>query len=230
MNHPAEELLLRYSVDDLRADEAEPVRSHVEGCAQCGRLLASLADERAALLARTPPASLIASLERRRFTERRRRLARWAGGATALASAAAVLLLLARPPKPPLGLKGGGLTVYVKRGESVRLLGANDLVRPGDALRLVVTLDRQRLVRTWSIDDEGRTDALMPQPRAVDPGTTELPGSAVIDRPCVSGWLVVAVGDAARLAPPSGKREDRARLLSQLSEGGFTQRIACEPR
>jgi hypothetical protein len=55
-------------------------------------------------------------------------------------------------------------------------------VRPGDALRLMVTLDRRRLVRAWSIDDEGRIDALMSEPRALDPGATELDGSAVIDR------------------------------------------------
>src|SRR5262249_54451922 len=105
---------------DLPAGEQEAVRAHVERCAQCGRALAGLADERAALLARTPPAALTATLERRRLAERRRRLA-WLSGSLGALAAAAVLVLVVRTPAPPLGVKGGGLSVYAKRGQQVRL-------------------------------------------------------------------------------------------------------------
>jgi hypothetical protein len=224
--HPAEDSLMRHSVGELPAAAADEVRAHVAACADCQRVLASLEAERTALLARTPATSLVAALERRHFARRRRTVARWSAALTGVAAAAALLLFLRTPP-PRIGVKGGGLAVYVKRGERVRLLGATDAVRPGDALRLVVTLDRQRLVRAWSIDDAGRVDALSAAPQKVGPGTSELDGSAVIEQPCVSGWLVVAVGEAARRTPHGQDRND---LLTTLSDGGFTQRITCESR
>jgi hypothetical protein len=227
MSHPAEVILLRYSVDDLPSADGDAVRRHVETCAECRQALAILDADREALLSRTAPALLVASLERRRFAERQRH-ARWiSGGVVTALAAAAALVLFVRVPRPSFGIKGGGLAVYAKRSETVRLLGPNDQVRPGDALRMVVTLDRRCLVRAWSVDDEGRVDALMPEPRQLGPGTVELEGSAVVEQPCVSGWLVVAVGEAARRTP-DGKT--RTQTLSTLSDGGFTQRLTCESR
>ena len=225
MTHPTEESLMRYSVNDLPADELQSMRSHVEHCAECARALWSLDRDRQALLARTPAASLMASLERRRFIHRRRRRAILGSGLATAMAAAAVLVFFVRTPSKPSGIKGGGIAIYVKRGQDVRPLGADERVRSGDALRLVLTLERKSPVRVWAIDDEGRVDAIMSGARDLGPGTVELDNSAVIEAPCVSGWLVVAVGEAAHRMP-EGK--SRAQSLTMLSRGGFSQRITCE--
>jgi hypothetical protein len=217
---------MRYSVNDLPADEQEMVRRHVETCAECGEALSSLGREREALLQRMPSASLLASLERRRFAERRRARTLFGGSMTALLAAAALVLFM-RTPSKPVGLKGGGLSIYVKRGQDVRPLGADERVRAGDALRLVLTLDRKSPVRIWSIDDQWRVDAIMPRARELGPGTIELDGSVVIENPCVSGWVVVSVGDSAYRTPDG---QSRVQSLTMLSRGGFSQRLTCESR
>jgi hypothetical protein len=229
MIHPSEETLERYAVAELVGNEAIAVRTHVEACAACQATIAALDVERAQLLTRQPPAALIAALERRRFSERRRSFRRVASVGGTLMAMAAALLIWVRPHGSYLGIKGGGLSVYVKHADAVRFLGADDRVNGGDALRFVVTLDRHELVRAWSIDDNGRVDALMPAPAEVGPGAVELAGSVLVETPCVSAWVVVAVGDAARLTPGAAlDAQNRTATLGQLSAGGFHQRLTCE--
>jgi hypothetical protein len=125
--------------------------------------------------------------------EGRRRLGVLAVAAAALA-AAALLVLVARP-RDEIRLKGAGAIVHRNRGGQVKVMSDADTIRAGDALRIVVTLPRSDRVEVWFVDAHGRIDRLLPE-GAVDLGAGEraLPGSAVVEAPCVDLWMVVATG------------------------------------
>ena len=94
--------------------------------------------------------------------------------------------------------KGAGLTVQRLRDGEARVLGADDTIRGTDALRVIVTQPRAQLVGAWLVDARGRVDALLPDgPVSLPDGAHVLPGSAVIEAPCIDSWLVVALGDGA---------------------------------
>jgi hypothetical protein len=84
----------------------------------------------------------------------------------------------------------------------VRVLSSEDRIAAGDALRVVITLERKSAVSAWLIDKKGSTHALLASgPVTLDAGEHALPDSAMVDAPCVEMQLVVAVGDAAHRAP-----------------------------
>ena len=126
-------------------------------------------------------------------------------GATA---AAAALLLIARPrPHPDAawdGIKGSlpagnpsALSVFVKRGDKIRVLEPGQPLRAGDALRFVARLDRPRFVELRARDAEGRERTLFPEgPTAVQlsPGQA-LPGGFVVDAAPGPERLTVLLSD-----------------------------------
>jgi hypothetical protein len=215
MSHPVAFVLERLAVDDLPPDEAAATRAHVEECAQCRGYVESLAAMSARRLAAVPPAIFAERVAARR----RSWVRRWLGAgplATAGALVAASLALWTRPPA--MRVKGGGGFVVERRRDGVvTRLGSDARVRAGDELRVVVALPAPTTVAAWVVDAAVRVDALLDAPLAVGAGEQALPGSVHIDAPCVDGWLVVATGDAATRAPPSG-----------ASAGGLRARLTCE--
>src|SRR5262245_23554034 len=194
---------------DYALDRGGPeIEGHVAACAACQerRAAAARLDERFArgVLPRTPrrvrPGVHEASSPRRRW---------WLiGGSFGAVAAAAALILVVRaqhPAEPAWdGVRGAHvqgdprpLSVYVKRGDKVRVLELGQPLRAGDAVRFVARLDRPRFVELRARDAEGREHTLFPEgPTAVQlrPGEA-LPGGFVVDAAPGPERLTVLLGD-----------------------------------
>jgi hypothetical protein len=129
----------------------------------------------------------------------------WLIGLSATAVAAA-LLIIARPRPDAAwdGMKGSvasanatALSVFVKRGDKVRVLEPGQALRAGDAVRFVARLDRPRFVELRARDAAGRERTLFPEgPTAVQlrPGEP-LPGGFVVDAAPGPERLTVILSD-----------------------------------
>jgi hypothetical protein len=215
--HPSELVLERLSVNDLPRKVREETERHVVDCLSCRQFLGELAAEQGARLCEVPPATFVANLERRRAREERRtrgRLMSIVAGAM-LAAAAMVLVIprlgaLREETEERTGRPGSvrgdevhfkgstGVMVHRRRDDAVTILPAEARVRAGDGLRVVVTLDQKTPVDVWFVDRHGRVDRLLESgPLELPPGQHALPGSAIVESPCVDLWLVVVTGEAA---------------------------------
>jgi len=89
------------------------------------------------------------------------------------------------------------LSVFVKRGDKVRVLEPGQPLRAGDAVRFVARLDRPRFVELRARDTAGRERTLFPEgPTAVQlrPGEP-LPGGFVVDAAPGPERLTVLLSD-----------------------------------
>jgi hypothetical protein len=218
--HPSELVLERLSVNDLPREVREETERHVGDCLSCRQFLGELEAEKRERLREVPPEMFMANLARRRKREEQRsrgRLMTIVAGAMLAAAAMVVVIPRLRETPGPGGqvrtdegrgdevrtdqvrLKGGvGVMVHRRRDDAVTALPAEARVRAGDGLRVVVTLDRATVVDVWFVDRQGRVDRLF-ESGAIElsPGQHALPGSAIVNDPCVDLWLVVATGEAA---------------------------------
>ncbi len=241
MSHPSHLVLERFSVDDLAAPRAREVEQHLLTCEACTRFLTELEATRQARLAAVPPPRFVEQVTARRALPVRgtdRPVARIAAVATTvLAAAAAIVLLVRRPDHVPLEgvtLKGSGFAVHRSRGGDVRVIASDETIRGGDALRIVVTQPHPARIAAWAVDARGRVDRVIEEGSIDLPGgESALPGSLVVDSPCVDLELVVlfgveslqdaerrlheAIGDGA--APPGA---------ADGLPGAFTRRLRCE--
>jgi hypothetical protein len=184
------------------------IDAHVAACATCQARRANAAQLDAQFERDVLPRTL--GRVRAKLHEASPRRPRWwligfSVGATAVAAA---LLIIARPrPQPDTawdGLKGSvttanatALSVFVKRGDKVRVLEPGQPLRAGDALRFVARLDRPRFVELRARDAEGRERTLFPEgPTAVQltPGQA-LPGGFVVDAAPGPERLTVLLND-----------------------------------
>jgi len=237
--HPRRLELERYQVDDLPVPERERIAAHLAGCDACQGYVAELAALASARRASAPPAAFMARLSQRRKKSPRGWLRdRRAGLGVVLAAATAALLGLilypgatgpggagktAPAPGGAVSFKGAGVVLQRKRGEEVGVLPGDATVRAGDALRVVVQLEETAPVSAWLVDAQGRVDRLHDGASVQLPaGEHALPGSAVIDAPCLSMWLVVVVGG------DPGQEHDRA--LRRAVQGGIPKGEQWWPR
>jgi hypothetical protein len=224
--HPSELVLERLSVNDLSREVREVTERHVADCLSCRQFLGSLETAKEERLREVPPEMFMANLARRRRREERlargRLLSVVAG---AVLAAAAMVVVIPRLRETPgqgvqvgtdqVRLKGGtGVTVHRRRDEAVTILPAEARIRAGDGLRVVVTLDRAAVVDVWFVDRQGRVDRLLESgPMELPPGQHALPGSAVVDTPCLDLWLVVATGEAATTLTEAEVRQRVAQVV-----------------
>jgi hypothetical protein len=195
--------LERHSVDDLVPAERQLAAAHLSECPDCRARLKDLADAKAALMARRPPAAFAAQI-----AARRPRPALWLPRLTwagALCAAAVAAFFVLRPP-PSLPLKGVGMTVHRLRAGRAQQMGDADTLRAGDGLRVELTLPRRAHVQAWFVDAHGTSASMGDGPLDLPAGESALPGSATVDAPCTDLWLVVALDAANRpdLRPGSG--------------------------
>jgi hypothetical protein len=239
--HPGPSVLERFSVDDLPAALMAETARHVAGCLSCRHYLDQLAEAKADSLAALPPERFVAQVVSRRDRQaallvrqrqRQRRRVFGAGIFSVTLAAAAVLVLVARPA-PRVSLKGTGVAIHRSRGGEVRLLGADDTIRGGDALRVVLTLPRPNQVSAWFVDKNGRVDPVLPgATSSLAAGEQAFPGSAIVDSPCVDLTLVIAVGAAAGSQTETTLRQAVARGLPAgddwLPSGALARSLRCE--
>jgi hypothetical protein len=198
-DHPNRITLERLSVGDLSDPDRVAAVQHTESCPACRAFLEELEAAQTARLTAMPAERFVALVAERRdrdanLATRRRR--RWGFGAVAAVAAAALLLLIPRPEQ--IRLKGAGVTIHRKRGGEVQVLAGNDTIRAGDALRLVITQAQAGPIAAWMVDARGRVDAWLSDSRQfLAAGEHALPGSVIVESPCVDSWLVVASGAAA---------------------------------
>jgi hypothetical protein len=196
--HPTRLELERFATDDLSTAVQEVTGAHLAACPTCRAYVAELRVATEQQLAQLPPGAFLDRHRRRRAERRRRVVAGWAG-ALGLGAAAAVLLLVARPRESDhardVRLKGAGMTVYRQRGGEVRMLAADDRIRSGDALRVVLTMPKAGPIWVAALDASGRVDPLVPGGvLTLAGGEQPLPESAVVESPCSEMWLIAWPG------------------------------------
>jgi hypothetical protein len=229
--HPTHLTLDRFSVDDLPLDERRPVQSHLLSCERCR---AFLEQTEACAPDKQTVERFMAGLRIRHARVQRQRRGRIGIGLSAAAGllAAASWLLLARPPIESTRWKGAGFSIQRQRNGEAKVLEQGDTIQAADALRVVVTQPRVQPVSAWMVDLHGRLDAVLASgPIVLSAGQQALPGSMVVEAPCVDAWLVVAVGDeAAQLETTLRRAVDRGVSLDNgwLPAGVMAQRLRCQ--
>lgn len=192
-HHPSAATLERCLLRDLPPAQQEATAAHARDCLPCRRQLEALSRERAAFLEAMPFESLQPALERARPRPTWPRKA--AVAALALAAAVVAVVFVPRTPAETaetVRFKGAGLSVYRSRGGAVTLLGADDKLAAGDAVRLVVATDAPGEWMAWAIDSAGRLDRVLDRPVTLERGAIPLPGSVVVEAPCLRTWFVAA--------------------------------------
>lgn len=237
--HPSPLSLERFSVGDLPGSIREDIARHVADCPTCDQYLKDLEAMRVDRMAAVPPDEFVALVAARRdrgasIADRQRRRRLGAAILTVAVSAAAAFLLIPRSqPNAPLGLKGAGVTLHRSRGGDERVMTSEDNIRPGDALRVVVTLPRPNQVAAWSVDARGRVDSwLAGGPLALPAGEQAFPESAIVESPCLDLTVVVVVGAAARVETGVALRQAAAHggLAGDdwLPAGAIVRKLRCE--
>jgi len=195
-------------VGDLPPVEARRVEEHVAACAECRAALDEIdanvaeygarADDHLAQLmdriAREPAAAEVVPLRARRS-----RLVPVAIAAGSLAAAAVLALVLvpvltgpdAGGDRPDVLFKGSlAVEIVAKRGADQFLVTDGAGLRPGDAIRFVVTTGEPGWLTVFSIDAAGRLSPFYPDSEPSDDpeplwiaraGRQELPGSIILD-------------------------------------------------
>lgn len=231
--HPQALLLDRLWAGDLGGELRAEISTHASACADCRGYLGELSAESDAQLAALPPARFVEQLEGRIRLQGRKRRRSFAAGAAVVAALAASLLLV--PQRSEDRFKGGqiaGLVVHRKRGEQVRRLEVGDRIRPGDSLRVSLSLAHPVPAGIWFVDAQGKVDPLFPSgPVEVRDGEQTLPGSVVVESPCVDLWVVAAGGPAAAGVEGALRRSLATRPpqgFDWLPKGAVVRRLECE--
>jgi hypothetical protein len=203
----------RLAAGELVGDERARTEAHVAGCARCSEVEAELARERARLEAELPFEDFAAGVAERLALSSRRRFPR--AGALALAASLAVagvvplvLRVLERPgaDAATVRAKGGAeLALYVREGESVRVLAPDEPVPPGGALRVGLTGTTRRYAAVALVDADGAVVLHAgPAEAGVLPGAFEWTGAG-------EGALVLVLDDTPL---------DAVALAERLARGG----------
>jgi hypothetical protein len=204
--HPSRFMLERHCVGDLAPAERDKTVVHLESCPSCQIRVGEIKDEADRELARFPPEEFVAKLSVRmgRDVRRASQFRRWAAVSAAAAMAATAVLVIglgrhdAVEQRGTVALRGSGLQIHRNRDGMAKLMENGDLIRAGDALRVIVTLPHPDPVDVWFVDATGRVDRLLATGALpMSAGEQALPGSAIVDAPCSDMWVVVGVGAQA---------------------------------
>lgn len=209
--------------DALPAREAQEVREHLAGCEACSRRFASI---RAGFDAWDPsalPRAMVAvPTPRRRFVV--------PALAAAVACAAVALLVVRRPgpsgPDEGTRTKGdAAFALYVQHGADLRPAGALEVVRPGDRIQILYTLERPAYLAVLSRDGAGAVSVYAPDTsraawRAEPATAAPLPNSTILD-----GTLGREEIHALRCLQPIELEPVRAAL--EADPRGFAPPVGC---
>jgi len=215
------------ALDRLVAGErADDAAAHAGGCARCGARLDEL---RRALAADAP---LLDQIRQRPATATVVPLPRrvWLSAMLPLVAAAAVVLfLLPRFLRPSIGEREKGssalaLDVVVKRADGrVETLGPQGRVRPGDAIRFLVSTPRAGHLVILGLDAAGKVSVYVADgddAHRIDRGAQQaMPGSIVLDATpgaeklvaleCEARFTVADAVDAGRRSLERAARDPR---------------------
>lgn len=191
-SHPTTYDLDCYNVQALDAGRQQAVGQHIEACDQCRAYLAELAQERDDLQSRLPARPFVREISQRAGKPEARtglRLPAWAYalGACLVAAVLAVVLWWGPASRDTIRTMGKfQVSVFVKRGDSVDLVGVSARIAEGDSVRIHLVSPRTTYVTVFFMDDSGKISWYLPSsgsdaPLEIPSGETTLPASARFD-------------------------------------------------
>jgi hypothetical protein len=174
-------VLERFLLGEIPTAEVGPIEQHLGGCAACR--------DRSTELAAAPAQVPDMIWWRRTLRQRRARgpLSAVLAGVAAIAAAIVIVPRLKGPPANDTRVKGAGFVFEVvarRPNGQVQPVSGGMALRPGDAIRFVVTAPEPGHVAVLGLDAAGHVSIYAPAadaPLAVAAGTHELPGSIVLD-------------------------------------------------
>jgi len=168
--HMAELFLRRYRAGEFSADACAETDRHLASCAPCRSKLRVLAEEQRAFESEIPFERFAGGVERAQRVPRPRPRRLWfAGFAGTLAVAAVAVFLVRTTPTTTNRTKGASVeaTVRIASGNaaSQRALppGSQDLLAPGDRVRLGYRTGDARYLAAVSVDEQGEVTLLYPE-------------------------------------------------------------------
>lgn len=189
--HLAEILLRRYRAGEFSAEESAETDRHLTTCAPCRTKLRLLVEEQRAFEREIPFERFAGGVERARRVPRQRPRRLWFAGLGGVVAAAAVVLLVVRGPSPaPNRTKGSAVEATVRIASAAASAqrsvppGSQDLLAPGDRVRLGYRTDEPRYLAAVSVDEHGEVTMLYPESGPAlavgpSPKTEYLPDSLV---------------------------------------------------
>jgi hypothetical protein len=211
--HPASYLLEEFAA----GAGDEPTARHVETCDGCRSYVERFRGAAARFARESVSADVFADRVVSRSQSSRK--VAWVGvaGTLSLVAAAAVILLLLRPPETATGpvalattpqaedvegvrFKGGPQVAIIREreGRQVRLV-TDAGIRPGDRLRVEVSVDAAATVEVGVLSEDGAWVTLM-SASMLTPGTHFTPKAVRFDDSPSAGWILAGAPDAVARA------------------------------
>ncbi|MBN2575366.1 MAG: DUF4384 domain-containing protein [Deltaproteobacteria bacterium] len=188
-NHLPELALRRYRAGEFSAEQCQETDRHLAVCAPCRSRLRMLVEEQRAFEREIPFERFAGGVERARRVPRQRPRRIWFAGLGGALAAAAVALFLARTPATGFNrTKGSTVQATVRVASAVASAqrsvppGSQEVLEPGDRVRLGYRSEEPRYLAAVSVDDTGEITLLYPETGpalAISPTatTTYLPDS-----------------------------------------------------
>lgn len=215
-----------FALDALHAGAGDAeTAAHAAACDACTRYLAELDADQRRFLERGSPETFVRDVRARADALDAGRRRRWLGGGLAAglaAAAAAVVVVVTQPGAPPadtLRLKGDAVLEVVRlRGDAQAVLGGPSVsVRPGDRVRVRLTVPEARVLSVAVLDDAGRFTPVA-QAQTFAAGQHLLEATFAVDDQPMRARLIAGSPDAVQRARETGTLHDVV-TLALLSPG-----------
>lgn len=170
--HVGELALRRYRIGEFSSDKCTELEEHLAACATCRGKLRVLVEEQRAFEREMSFERFAGGVERARRVPRQYPRRGWVLGMAGLAAAAAVALFFVRAPSGPRRLNGIKSTevettarVAPGNGAAQRVAppGSQEILEPGDRVRLGYRTVDARFLAALSMDDQGVVTPLYPE-------------------------------------------------------------------
>jgi hypothetical protein len=168
--HLAELALRRYRAGELPQEQCAETDRHLAACAPCRSKLRVLTEEQRAFERDIPFERFAGGVERARRVPRERPRRLWFAGIGGAVAAAAVVLFLVRVPtnrgyNPTKGPTDAVVRVASAKLSAQRVVppGSQDVLEPGDRVRLGYKTGEPRYLAAVSVDDAGEITLLYPE-------------------------------------------------------------------
>ena len=169
-SHVAELALRCYRAGEFAAEACAEVDLHLAVCASCRAKVRVLVEEQRVFEREIPFERFAGGVERAQRVPRQRPRRRWALGVSGLVAAAALAMFAVRISSPgPNRIKGSSVEATVRvasaNASAQRTVppGSQEVLEPGDRVRLGYRTADARYLAAISVDDRGEVTPLYPE-------------------------------------------------------------------
>jgi hypothetical protein len=169
-NHLAELALRRYRAGEFTDDACAETDKHLAACGPCRSKLRLLVEEQKAFEREISFERFAGGVERARRVPRPRPRRLWFAGLGGALAAAAVVLVMVRAPAPAVNrTKGSAVEATVRvasataAGQRSVPPGSQEVLEPGDRVRLGYRVPEPRYLAAVSVDEAGEVTLLYPE-------------------------------------------------------------------